>query len=115
MRMTACFLVLSAWLAVAVGSASGTPASALESSAGADTCVFNRAGRKIGCLQDAYSCSLLEDSTRGQWLFMTQVFAPKEIETPKPDVAAKRVRPGVWEHPALERPASPRAGRRDEH
>ena len=94
MRMTACLLALIAGFAVTVGSASGTPT--ISSAANADTCAFSKTGRKIGCVQDASNCSLVDTWSRGQWQFAGQELDPKAIEGPPPEVAAKRVRRGVW-------------------
>ena len=94
MRTTACLLVSIAGFAVAVGSASGTQRTSFA--ANADTCAFSKTGRKIGCVQDASNCSLVDTWTRGQWQFAGQELDPKAIAGPPPEVAAKRVRRGVW-------------------
>ena len=94
MRTTACLLVSIAGFAVAVGSASGTQRTSFA--ANADTCAFSKTGRKIGCVQDASNCSLVDTWTRGQWQFAGQELDPRAIAGPPPEVAAKRVRRGVW-------------------
>ena len=51
--------------------------------------------KMLGCLPSAFSCRNLFSSRRGRWLYITEEYAPKELNTP-PTVAAKHLRPGVW-------------------
>jgi hypothetical protein len=96
-RWSPAFCVLLSALAVTPFSAAhlSESDSLLSASGGLWGCAYSTHGKLLGCLPSAFSCRNLFDLRRGRWVFITEEYAPKELNTP-PTVAAKHVRPGLW-------------------